>query len=140
MATREPESPESQFHLGFIVAVIDGCLKSEEAVFELLETGLQQQNIQMFYSHRKAVHPKPIGLPFGRLQVMFQYLEDLLELDASTSQEYEEHMRSGRHVLLANVYCDNDAKTVASVLGRAQSHNGRILGYGHAARLQPLAA
>ncbi len=121
-----------------MVAVIDGCIESEWAVLELSGTGSRPQNIQMFYAHRKPIHPKPIGLPFGRLQVMFQYLEDLLELDASTSREYEEHMKAGRHILLANVYCDSDAKTVASVLGRAQSHAGRILGYGHTARLPAL--
>ena len=137
MATRESESPETQFHICFIVAVIDGCIESEWAVLELLGTGPRPQNIQMFYAHQKAIHSKPIGQPFGRLQVMFQYLEDLLGLDASTSREYEEHMKAGRHILLANVYCDSDAKTVASILGRAQSHAGRVLGYGHTAR--PLA-
>ncbi|NQW22873.1 MAG: hypothetical protein HQ475_05450 [SAR202 cluster bacterium] len=140
MVARESESPETQFDLRFMVAVIDGCIASEWAALELLGNGSRPQQIQMFYAHRGQVHSKPNGLPFGRLQVMFQYLEDLLGLDASASSEYEEHMRSGRHVLLANVYCDNDAKAVASVLGRAQSHNGRVLGYGHAARLQPLGA
>ena len=138
MATGDLASLETQFDLRFMVAVIDGCLESEWALLELLEHGPRPRNIQMFYAHRKEIHSKPIGQPFGRLQVMFQYLEDLLELDTSTAREYEEQMKAGRHVLLANVFCDNDAKTVASVLGKAQSHNGRVLGYGHTAGHIPL--
>ena len=135
MAIRESESTATQFHLRFIVEVVDGCIESEWAVRELLGSGLLPQNIQMFYAHQKPVHLKSIGLPLGRLQVTFQYLEDLLGLDASSFKEYEEYWKAGRHILLANVYQDSDAKTIAVILGKAQSHAGRILGYGNAAKL-----
>ena len=135
MAIREPESTATQFHLRFIVAVVDGCIESEWAVRELLGSGLLPQNIQIFYAHQKPVHLKSIGLPLGRLQVTFQYLEDLLGLDASSFKEYEEYWKAGRHILLANVYQDSEAKTIAVILGKAQSHAGRILGYGNAAKL-----
>ena len=138
MATRELESTETQFHLRFIVAVVDGCTESERAVRQLLGAGLLPQNIQMFYAHQRPVHFKSIGLPFGRLQVTLQYLEDLLGLDASTSREYGEYWNAGWHILLANVYQDSDAKTVAAILEKAQSHAGRILGYGHIAKLPAL--
>lgn len=138
MATRESKSLETQTHLRFIVAVVDGCIESEWAVLELSATGLIPQNIQMFYAHRKPIHARSIGLPFGRLQVTLEYLEDLLVLDASISREYEEHWQAGRHILLANVYRDSDAELVASVLGKAQSHTGCILGYGHTANLPPV--
>ncbi len=138
MATLEQGSLETQFDLRFMVAVIDGCIDSEWAVMELLKNGPHKQNIQIFYAHRKEVHSKPVGQPFSRLQMMFQYLEDLLELDPAASKVYEDHMRAGRHVLLANIYCDNDARAVASVLGKAQSHHGRVLGYGHTAGHIPL--
>ena len=135
MATRESESTATQFHLRFIVAVVDGCIESEWTFRELLGSGLLPQNIQMFYAHHKPAHIKSIGQPLGRLQVTLQYLEDLLGLDASTFKEYEEYWKAGRHILLANVYQDSDAKTIAVILGKAQSHAGRILGYGNTAKL-----
>ena len=140
MAIRESENLQLQSQLRFILAVIDGCNESERAVLQMLESGSRPQNIQMFYAHEQAAHPMPAGLPAGRLQVMFQYLDDLLGLDDSTSDEYEDHMKAGRHVLLANVYCDSDAEAVASILGRSQSYSGRVLGYGHTAKPLPFTA
>ena len=139
MATQRLESPETQTHLRFIVAVIDRCVESERAVPELLGAGLLPPNIQLFYAHQNPAHADSIGLPFGRLQVTLQYLEDLLVLDAPISREYQEYWEAGRHILLANVYRDSDAKTVAAVLGKSQSHTGRILSYGHTAKLLALA-
>ncbi len=140
MAIRESENLQLQSQLRFILAVIDGCNESERAVLQMLESGSRPQNIQMFYAHDQAVHPMPAGLPAGQLQVMFQYLEDLLGLDDSTSKEYGEHVKAGGHVLLANIYRDSEAETVASILGRTQSHDGRVLGYGQTARPLPFTA
>ena len=143
MAIQSPENLEdsqAQSQLRFVVAVLNKCTESERAFLEISESVSRPQNIQMFYDHREEAHSQQIWLPFGRLQVMFQYLDDLLGLDSSTSDEYEVHMKAGRHVLLANVYCDNDAETVASILGRAQSHSGRILGYGQTAKPLPFTA
>ncbi len=136
MAIRESENLQLQSQLRFILAVIDGCNESDRAVLQMLESGSRPQNIQMFYAHDQAVHP----MPAGHLQVMFQYLEDLLGLDDSTSKEYGEHVKAGGHVLLANIYCDSEAETVASILGRTQSHDGRVLGYGQTARPLPFTA
>lgn len=135
MATREVAVPETQPHLRFIVAVIDGCIESEWAVLELSGAGLRAQNIQMFFDHRKPVHVKSAGPSLGRLQVTFQYLEDLLGLGPSTSMEYESHWAKGRHVLLANIYRDSDVRKAAAILGLAHSHAGRILAYGHTTKL-----
>jgi hypothetical protein len=132
-----PESLQAQSQLRFILAVIDGCNESERALLQLVEVCSRPQNIQMFYAHRMAGHSATPGLPIGRLQVVFQYLEDLLGLDDSMSREYQEHMNAGRHVLLANVYCDSDAESVASVLGRVPSHAGHVLGYGHSTKPLP---
>ena len=140
MAIRESANLQLQSQLHFILAVIDGCSESERAVLQLLESGSRPQNIQLFYAHHQAVHAVPAGLPAGRLQVMFQYLEDLLGLDDSTSKEYGEHVNAGGHVLLATIYSDSDAETVASILGRTQSHDGRVLGYGQTARPLPFNA
>ena len=140
MAIREsgiPENLQAQSQLRFILAVIDGCNESERAVLQLVGACSRPQNIQMFYAHKMADHSATPGLTIGRLQVVFQYLEDLLGLDDSMSREYEEHMSAGRHVLLANVYCDSDAESVASILGRSQSHAGRVLGYGHSTKPLP---
>lgn len=140
MATREadylrsPENFEIRSQLHFMVAVINDCDKSERVLSELIDQGFQPQNLQMFYTHRFEVHSEPLGFPIGRLQVMFQYLEDLLGLDDSTSKEYEEHLNSGQHVLLANIYGMDDSKLVASVLERSQSHTQRVLGYGYTGR------
>lgn len=131
---RNPLSSEIQSQLHFMVAVIDDCAKSELVLSELIDQGFQPQNLQMFYTHRLEVHSEPLGFPIGRLQVMFQYLEDLLGLDDSTSKEYEEHLKSGQHVLLANIYGTDDSTLVTSVLDLNQSHTQRVLGYGYAAR------
>ena len=139
MAIREIDSPETQTHLRFIVAVVDGCIESEWAVLELLGAGLLPQNIQMFHADLTPIHEKSIGLQFGRLQVTLQYLEELLVLDDSISRKYEEYWKAGRHILLANVYRDSDAETIAAVLGKAQSHTGYILGYGHISNLLAIA-
>ena len=138
MASREIDSPETQTHLRFIVAVVDGCIESEWAVLELLGAGLLPQNIQMFHAHQTPIHAKSIGLPLGRLQVTLQYLEDLLGLDDSISRKSEEYWKAGRHILLANVYRDSDAEKIAAVLGKAQSRTGYILGYGHISNLLAL--
>ena len=138
MATQELESPETQTHLRFIVAVVDGCIESEWPVVELLDAGLLPQNIQMFYHHQNPIHAISIGLPLGRLEVTLKYLEDLLGFDSSTSREYEDHWKAGRHILLANLYRDSDARTVAAILGKAQFHAGRLLSFGHTAKLRPL--
>ena len=141
MTIRGPESAkptDAPVNLRFIVAAVDGCAELEWAVHELSAAGSPGQNIQTFYAHQNPVHFRPAGLPFGQLQVTLQYLEDLLGLDASTSLEYGEYWTAGRHILLANVYQDNDAETVAAILGRARSHAGRILGYGQAAKLPAL--
>ena len=139
MATREAEHSrkqetfEIQSQLHFMVAVIDGCTESEQVLSELIEQGLQPQKIQMFYAHKLAAHSKPLGFPIGRLQIMFQYLEDLLGLDDSTSKRYEDHLRAGQHVLLASIYSTGDSGLVTSVLERTKSHTPRILGYGYSA-------
>ncbi|PKB58517.1 MAG: hypothetical protein BZY83_06600 [SAR202 cluster bacterium Casp-Chloro-G2] len=126
------------FDLRFLVAAIDGCSESEGTIARLLASGSPPQNIQMFYAHRRSLHPDPIGLPFGRLHLMFQYLEDLLELDSSTAHDYEEHMKAGRHILVANVYSENDSKKVAAILGQGHTHDGRVLCFGHTGRLPQL--
>ncbi len=128
------ESTGIQSQLHFMVGVIDDCIDSEMAITELIRQGFQPQKIQMFYTHKLEVHSEPLGFPIGRLQVMFQYLEDLLGLDDSTSKEYEEHMGAGQHVLLANIYSNDDADLVSSVLKRTQSHTQRVLGYGYTPR------
>ena len=138
MATREVAIPETVSHMKFILAVVDGCIESEGAVIELLGIGSLPENIHMFYAHRKPIHEKSIGLPLWHLHVTLRYLEDMLGLDASISREYEEYCEAGRHVLLVNVYRESEAKTVSSILGRAQPRAGRILGYGHTAKLQAL--
>ena len=143
MAIQSPENLgnyQAQSQLRFLVAVLDKCAESEKALLEISESVSRPQNIQLFYDHREDAHSQQIWLPFGRLQVMFQYLDDLLGLDTKTSDEYEDHMKAGRHILLANVYFDNDAETVATILGRAQSHSGRILGYGQTAKPLPFTA
>ena len=143
MAIQSPENLENsqtQSQLRFLVAVLDKCTESERAFLEISESVSRPQNIQLFYDHQEDAHSPRVLLPVGRLRVMFQCLDDMLGLDDSTSDEYEDHMKAGRHVLLANVYCDNDAETVASILGRAQSHSGRVLGYGHTAKPLPFTA
>ena len=135
--SRNPETVQAQSQLRFILAVIDSCNASERAVLQLSEVCSRPQNFQMFYAHKMADHSTTPGLTIGRLQVVFQYLEDLLGLDDSMSKEYEEHMNAGRHVLLANVYCDSDAESVSSVLGKAQSHAGRVLGCGYSTKPLP---
>ena len=138
MATLKVERPVTQSHLRFIVAVVDGCVGSDWAVLELLGSGVRPQNIQMFSAHQKPTHEKSAGGPCGQMQVTLRYLEDLLELDTPISLEYAESLKAGRHLLLVNVYRDNDAMMVAAVLGKAQSHAGRILDYGHSADLLTL--
>ncbi len=140
MATLEVERPVTRSHLRFIVAVVDECIELDWAARELLGSGVRPQNIQMFFTHQKPSHARSIGLPCSQLRVTLQYLEDLLELDAPISMEYEESLKAGRHLLLVNVYRDSDAMMVAAILGKAQSHAGRILDYGHSADLLTLTA
>ncbi len=127
MATLKVERPVTRSHLRFIVAVVDGCVELEWAVLELLGSGVRPQNIQMFFAHQKPTHARSVGLPCNQLRVTLQSLEDLLELGAPISTEYEEELKAGRHLMLVNVYRDNDAMMVAAILGKAQSHAGRIL-------------
>jgi hypothetical protein len=134
------EHSQDQSQLRFLVAVINECKESERAYLSLSEAVSRPQNLQMFYDHRVANHPRSVWLPFGQLQVMFRSLEDLLELDDSTTKEYEAHFKAGRHILMANVYGDRDAETAASILGKAQPHAGRILGYGQPFKPLPFTA
>ena len=137
MAIQESENleiPKFTSPLCFIIAVIDGCIQSERAVRELWEAQSRSQYFQMFYSHRQAGHTEPAGRPLAQLRLMFEYLEDLLGLDDSTARNYEQQIKSGMHVMLANVQGNVEATTFASILGRAQAHTGRVLGYGHTAR------
>ena len=125
------ESQSIPYTTNFILAVVDRCDDSEQALFELRAAGLPSEDVQLFYGDHGLRHTGPAGVRLAQLSTTLKYLGELLCVDWSWLADYEKVGPTGRHVLLAKLESDERLNAAAVCLTNVPLHMPRILGSWH---------